>query len=91
MFVDSSFISFKDSSTTDFTNNNARHYESALFNCLSISFEDSSTTDFTSNTVEHGGGAIFNALDSSISFEGNSTTVFINNTATRERCYILCR
>ena len=78
-----SCVSFKENSTTEFTNNAAQYGGAICSRYSSLSFEQSSTTKFTNNAATrlyHNGGAI-NLKHCNISFEGNSTTKFTNNIA----------
>ena len=92
VFSSGCFISFKEDSTTEFTNNTAKYNGGAIlshaksirfvenFKITSLSFKGNSTTEFTNNTAKHNGGAIYSGVNS-ISLEENSITEFTNNTA----------
>ena len=78
----SNYISFKEISTTLFSNNIAAILGGTIYSELHnyVSFEGKSTTKFSNNTADYG-GAIYSSFYSYILFEENSTSVFSNNTA----------
>ena len=81
IFSDSSPISFRSISSTNFNNNVAKVDGGAI--CLDFSLLSSkgySHIEFNNNAAKRG-GAIWSIDDTFISFEGFSTTVFSNNNA----------
>ena len=82
MCYDSS-LSFKQNSTTVFSNNIANFRGGAICSLCSsyISFKENSTTTFSNNSANFSGGAIYSHENSTVCFEGNSVTKFNDNTA----------
>ena len=76
-------MSFKDNSTTEFSNNRAGYSGGAIstYDNSHLSFKHNSTTEFSNNRADYDGGAILAGIISHVSFEDNSTTEFNNNRA----------
>ena len=75
-------ISFKENSTTEFTNNTARYGGAINSIFSSVSFKHFSNTKFNNNRAELDGGAIYSAYQP-ISSKDNSHIEFNDNLATR--------
>ena len=84
IYSDGSTVSFKDSSTTLFSNNTASGFLGGgaiwSYDGSTLSFEDNSTTVFSNNNAHHEGAAIYSD-GSAVSFKDTSIAVFSNNSA----------
>ena len=84
IYSDGSTVSFKDSSTTLFSNNSVSGFWGGgaiwSYDGSTLSFEDNSTTVFSNNNGHHEGAAIYSD-GSTVSFKDTSIAVFSNNSA----------